>query len=107
MSEFINFIITNKRLILEVVILIISVIVFILRKPSRKTLLDSSASSSLIDLVLDAEKKFGPGHGREKLEYVLNTYCSHLVCKEEDIKWIKEVLTIAVEKILSTPQKKK
>lgn len=104
MDDILNFISTHFRLILEVVILIISVIVFILRKPTKNTLIDNSAMFKLVDFVQEAENEFGAGHGDDKLRYVIEKYCQLKgITLNRDI-WT--LLKCLIERILSTPHKK-
>ena len=105
MQQILNFITTNYELIISGVLLVISIITFILRK-GKCILIDNSASSKLIDLIKEAEKKFGSGHGEDKLSYVICKYFDYMQIPAADQHWLYIIVKDTVEKILSTPQKK-
>lgn len=105
MDVIFDFISTHYQLIINLVILAISIVVFILRKPSKNLLVDSSASDTLIELVNEAEKQIGPGKGEEKLGYVVSKYLA-LKGLTNSSDWVYFLVVDLVEKILSTPSKK-
>lgn len=106
MDVIFDFISTHYQLIINLVILAISIVVFILRKPNKNVLLDPSASSTLIDLIKEAENKFGSGHGEDKLSYVICKYFDLAKISLSDQHWLYIIVKDLVEKILSTPSKK-
>lgn len=105
-NEIINFIITNYQLFVVAISFIIFVLSIILRK-GKNILIDNSASSKLIDLIQEAEKKFGSGHGEDKLSYVICKYFDYMKIPAADQHWLYIIVKDLIEKILSTPQKKK
>ncbi len=60
--------------------------------------------SFLPDYIAEAEKIFGSGNGKAKLDYVLNKV--HICCLENSISFVKDYFSEKVEAILATPQKK-
>lgn len=105
MDVIFDFISTHFQLIINLVILAISIVVFILRKPSKTEIYDASAYNKIAILIKEAEEKFGAGNGEKKLAYVLDKYCNLLSIDKDDYWTIASIKHI-VEFILSTPSKK-
>ena len=111
MQDILNFIITNKRLILEVVILIISVVVFILRKKPIK--FTDSVKTELIywlpSAIIQAEKSGLKGEEKYVccLEWLYKFMClENSMLFDEFLQQYESFLGPQIEAILSTPQKK-
>jgi len=105
MQEIGKFLVNNWRLILEVVILITSFIFAVVRK--RGYVFDNSNHlySRISELIVEAERQWPQGHGKEKLDYVV----SHIVeekCGGHRIPAYEQYISLIVEKLLSIPQKK-
>lgn len=100
----IDWILQHYDLLISGFLVLISVITFILRKPNKTSIYDSSAYKNLAILVNEAEEKFGAGKGEEKLDYVLRKYCA-LYSIKPDTFTLSSIRHL-VEFILSTPHKK-
>lgn len=105
-----NFIKDNWKLILEIVVLIVSVVMFIVRKKPVKVVdtIKQSICTWLPGIVSAAE---GSGlKGQDKLKYAIdllyNVFVSDYLTRDEfDNKYLSFV-TSQIEAILATPQKK-
>lgn len=97
----------------EVLLLIVSVIIVIIKKGTRKVFFDEDALFlKLPSWINDAEEKFGAGNGDQKLEYVARTALKYIAdSKHVEITDIPGSLILTVisliEDVLSTPTKKK
>lgn len=104
-----DFIFTYWREILYVICALVSLVLFIVRKPSVKVV-DSITERILLlapAAISKAEEVYGSGHGSEKFLFVIDLL--KLAIEEDGFvisdKIIK-FMTSYVEAILSTPQKK-
>lgn len=106
MDDILNFIVTNYRLIIEVVILIISVVVFILRKKPVSDIL-SQLYGWIIVGVNNAEKT--DLKGADKLDHVVTFVMTAFHDKygqSAKLPCSIAYIEFLIESILSTPQKK-
>lgn len=103
--EFILFIERYWQYLSVGLIVLIDLIILIVKKTKVAVSLPSNSYSQLVDLVNEAENVFGAGHGKEKLNYVVESYI-----KKNDIKYFDSEVGYfvkgVIEKILSTPHKK-
>lgn len=90
--------------ILAVLMFIGSFILQCFKKKPITKIYDSSIYRNISILIKEAEEKFGPGNGSEKLEYVLNRYCE--LYNIEKTIWNIGSIKQVIEFILSTPHKK-
>lgn len=65
---------------------------------------DSSFTNRIVDLIKAAESIYGDGHGKEKMDYVLNQMCSN--CSPLTRNFTESLVRARVEQVLETPQKK-
>ena len=95
----------NWKLILEVAFLVVSVVFFIVRK--RSFVYDNSNQlyCRIIELILEAEKKWPNGHGKEKLRYVVDAIIEEK-CGGNHFAALEQYIENIVEDILYTPKKK-
>lgn len=98
MEKFVEFIVENWQL---AVLLLTALLVILLKKRPVNTTVDNSLIAHLVSWVIDAERLYGPGHGDEKLKFVIEKARLYLgdLFNEKDI-------TAMVEFILSSPEKK-
>lgn len=106
-----DFFTQNWRLILEATLVLVSTILFILRKKPVKVVdtLQQIILRLLPGLINQAEIQFGCGNGSAKLQFVLDLLQSVLTEMGYGGETIQSYLPFAkdqVEVILSTPQKK-
>lgn len=112
MNGFINFISTNYRLILEVVLLIVSVVIFILRKkPVEVTKTIMELIYTLVPQEINSYERFyGSGHGTEKKKSVVDFVLAEIERKyalnDAQRSFYTSLIKSVIEEILSTPQKK-
>jgi len=102
MEEIKQFIVSNYQFIVLGIVALIQVILALFRKKSKVEIFDDSATSSLVDLTIEAEMKYGSGNGKEKLDYVYEKF----VEKHPSLKPYRKAVVNLVEHILSSPQKK-
>lgn len=113
MKDVIAFYNFNKEWIDKLVYLLVSILVMVIlsvlkKKPVKVVdTLKEKILSQLPLVMLEAEKKYGAGHGAEKLQFVIDFFIwsfdkNGLTLGKTYIEFIKE----SVENILSTPQKK-
>lgn len=112
MEEVLHFLEVNWRFLAEILLLLASLIVACLRKRKTQVKIDESIVSELPGLVVEAESKYGPGHGQEKLQYVVARITSRLSFNNPDLSLsdLEPVVLRCIEQveaILSTPEKKK
>lgn len=106
MQEVFNFVLANWRLVLEVVLLIVSVVIFIVKKKPVNALLEILMSKCL-EAVLYVEHL--PGiKGEEKLSAAVAFVSDEMLKLYPDIDIMRYKRTIVsfIELILKTPQKK-
>lgn len=114
-ETFKNFIVDNWQFIsIALVILCNIILIFIKRKEKRSTF-DAALEnviSAIPMYVIEAENKFGNGHGSEKYEYVKDL-CSSLVFNElgreltkTEKKWFDGHVKQTIDFVLTAPQKK-
>ena len=105
MKDLFNWIITNYRFVLEVVILIISVVVFILRKRNY-----SSVEGDIFSLCIKAVNYIEGTElkGTDKLDAAVMMVINELskMYPKADCGVYFNFVASVIEKILSTPQKK-
>lgn len=114
MAAVLNFLRENWKVIVEFSCLLVSLIIFCLKKKTKVTISSSVISDVLAQLpswINEAESRFGPGEGKRKFVYVLKMALCYV--SEEtglDTKQIDDsyglVIRREIEAILSTPQKK-
>lgn len=101
-EQIIDFLKNYGFILLALLLAIVEIILLLVRK-DKKTIIDSSITSKLLTLIIEAESKFGSGHGKEKFQYVLTTYLS----KNPQMVEFQELVKGLIELILSSPEKKK
>lgn len=74
MEEFIVFLRENWTYIAPLLLLLVDVILFIIKKRSKTEIIDPGIYKELVDLIIRAENRFGEGRGNEKLAYVLSNF---------------------------------
>lgn len=109
MELFLEFLRENYSLIflvLALLILILELIILLIKKDSTSVL--SFIDKMLPEVVLMAEKKYGSGHGEDKLLYVFRTIGDSLlrVFNIKDSSSYEKYIKKSVELILCTPTKK-
>lgn len=111
MEKIFEFIAANWQYISICIVIVIEVLIILIKKRPVK-IIDSVKSVILTDLpevIKEAEDKFGPGKGEEKLKYVVAVILLKLKVTQPDLDASLYIDTIkdGIEKILDTPQKKK
>lgn len=96
----IDFLIANWKYIAVGVCSLILLIVAVLTKKTK--IIDNSIVAAIVDLTIEAEKKYGPGNGEIKLAYVLSKLVEMYPASETPL----EVYKSLIEHVLSSPQKK-
>lgn len=100
------------REILEVVLLLVSVIILIVRKPVSSSVKDSIESNLLKSLPQFIDFVECPGNGSTKLNRVIGLGLKFVISKigrsltDDEIDYWTKFITDSVEAILSSPQKK-
>lgn len=84
-------------------VILFDLILFIFKKRSKIEVIDASAFSEICGWISEAEKKFGPGQGEKKYQYVLDKYVQS---RGLDVWHSNFVVDYVVDCILSTPTKK-
>lgn len=102
-NDFIQFIVDNWQFVSSAAISIVTFILLLIFK-RRPCIIDNSQYKDLLVLINEAEKKFGNGHGDEKLNYVLDTYLNFKGLEKS--YWNVSSVKHLVEYILSSPQRK-
>ena len=85
MVEVLHFLEANWRFLAEILLLLASLIVACLRKRKTQVKVDDSIISLLPGLICEAESKYGPGHGQDKLQYVFARITSLLMYNNPDL----------------------
>lgn len=98
MKEVIQFIESNWQYISFGLLVIAEVVLFILKKRNKTQIIDNGLFKKVIDLVIQAENKFGSGHGSEKLDFVITSLSNEGVPES--------MLKSIVEYVLTSPEKK-
>lgn len=106
-----EFIINNYQQIILIFACLFDVVLFLIgvfKKKANAPL--TEVISCLPRLIIKAEKKIGAGNGSQKklmvLDWALDLY-KELTGVDVDCKsWIAEDISVAIERILRTPQKK-
>ena len=115
MQEFILFLQENWRFLTELILLVISLII-VLVKPSAKIKVPESvlavAFKMIPELIVSAEDLIGPGNGSSKKDYVVSELIKWIagrlgVDESKVIKSVKDEISEQVEVILSCPVRKK
>lgn len=105
MEEFVNFLLHYYREIILGFSIVLEIVILCLKKTKINYELPSSWYPDLVKLVSEAESIFGEGHGKQKLNYVIEKMSSKL-----NLKYYDGVLRMMIEEmvnlILSTPTKK-
>lgn len=113
MEGFVVFLRDNWKFIVEILLLVISVIICLLKR-TKINIPGSVVGDLLANIpgwINDAEDQIGSGKGQEKLKYVFSK-CVEFLSKAMDlsttdiIRCYGETLILNIESILSTPQKK-
>ena len=106
--DFINWCNNNLTFLVSVGIGLIEFIILIVYRKRVKinefVLHDSSFNNRIVDLIQAAEKLYGSGQGKEKLQYVVDQLCS--LVPAETRAFTEKIVKARVEQILATPQKK-
>lgn len=103
MKEFIDWLVQNWQFVSSAAISVVSFILLLLFKRNKIFIEDRALMSKIVDFVLQAEQRFGAGHGKEKLDFVLRSIFPESE-KIDDL--LRASIVPLVEKVLSTPQKK-
>lgn len=109
MKAVLDWIVSHPEIITSAIGLIASIVICCIRKKPVKVV-DTLREKILFKLptVIDAaEKKYGAGHGADKLKFVLDYFTWEF--SENGLIFgdsYKEFIKVCVEQILSTPQKK-
>ena len=86
-------------------VVLFEIILLVVKRFKVDVKLPSNSYSSVIELIKQAEQIYGAGHGKEKLNYVVELYL-----KKNEIKYfdneVRYFISNLVESILSTPEKK-
>lgn len=107
--NFYTFLVDNWKLILEGVLLLVSFILFLIKKKPNQIIdpICEQIICMLPTFIQEAEKEFGSGRGLEKQDFVVH------LCKfwfeQRDYKFTdfyRQFVLKYVEEILSCPQKK-
>ena len=117
MQEFISFLQENWRFLVELILLVISLII-VLVKPSAKIKVPESvialAMASLPVYIQQAEDSIGSGNGLSKKEFVLNKVLEFISSKTgfsvaalSKLNYILDDFDSSIELILSCPVRKK
>lgn len=104
MQAIIEFINSNYQLLILIGSGVIEFILLLICK-KRSFIVDTGATQILVELVIKAERIYGHGHGKEKLNYVISQYFLMYPDKVK-IPEYRDALIYCVESILDTPQKK-
>lgn len=84
-----------------IIVVVVDLIIFIFKKTKVK-FNDEGFFGDLIRFVEEAELKFGPGTGEEKLNYVIDA----IVSQRSYYKGHEDFIEMAVDEVLSLPTKK-
>lgn len=110
MKEVLQFIERHYEIIFSCFAAIFSLIMFLIKKKPIKIVdsVKTAILSSVPGLIVDAESKFGSGHGIEKFNFVFDSVVNMLKATQPGIEVELYYWTIkkAIEDILATPQKK-
>lgn len=104
MENILNFITQYWKVIALVVVVVLEVVILILKRVNVKVDLPASTYSDLISMINDAEEIYGEGHGKEKLNYVVERF--HKSIGLRGIPYTTDYVRSLVERILNTPTKK-
>lgn len=102
-QQFIDWLVVNWQFVSSAAISIVTFILLLIFK-RRPSIIDNSQYKDILVLINEAEKKFGSGHGEEKLNYVLDTYLNFKGLERS--YWNISSVKHLIEYILSSPQKK-
>ncbi len=113
MEEFVVFLRDNWKFLVEILLLVISVIICLVKR-TKINIPGSVISDLLIKIpswINEAEQEIGVGKGQEKLKYVFSKAVDFLhevmdLSTADIIRYYGENLICSIEDILSTPQKK-
>lgn len=110
-----NFVVDNWQFISIVIIIICNIILFLIRRKEKRSTFDAAVEticSSIPMFIIEAENKFGSGHGSDKLELV-KEHCYSLIKNElgrgltkSEKKYFDGTIKQLVEVVLTAPQKK-
>lgn len=99
-----EFLVENWQFISTALLTVVCIILALAKKKPVNQILDNSAYKDLIILIKQAEEKFGSGHGKDKLDYVITSFCN-LKSLDRDT-FLKCSIQSKVENILATPERK-
>lgn len=98
------------KIILLVLLLIINICISIFRRPKVLNTVMDAINTLVPNAVIEAEKLYGKGNGLSKLDYACNLVCDYICYRfnlsQKDLKKYDAFIKAAIEKVLSTPQKK-
>lgn len=103
MENVVNFLLHHYREVILVISVLINLIIFVINR-GKTTIYDASAYSTLLTLINEAEEKFGPGRGADKLEYVVRQYID--LKNLDNNFWTRSSLVLIIERLLNSPTKK-
>lgn len=109
MKNVVDWVVAHPETVASIVAALVSLIIWIVRKRPVKVV-DTFKEKILAQLpivIAKAEEEIGPGNGEKKLQFVIDFFTwqfdqEGLKLSDSYLKFIK----MAVEQILSTPQKK-
>ena len=105
-----EFLLAYWKLITLVLLIIVNIIINLVRRPKVIDTIIDTINSYVPTAINDAEKAIGSGNGSSKLNYAVNNVISYLEFRfnlsHSVLERYKKYIVVAIENVLSTPQKK-
>lgn len=98
MEQFYSFLVDNWQWISIILIILLEIILLAVR--SKVVSLPEGVLTTILELIIKAEKNFGAGHGSEKLSFVISETLKVFPSASP------EVIKKYVEMVLTSPEKK-
>lgn len=110
-----EFFLENWKFLLEILLLVVSTIIVIVKKVAKVKVPESDLANMLSNIpgwIVEAEKEFGSGNGDKKFSYVYNKAVLYLSEKVGvPVNYLPSTLFLSIrdfiEEVLAAPQKKK
>lgn len=103
-QQFIDWLVVNWQFVSSAAISIVTFILLLIFRKNKIKVFDPGLTNEILGYVISAENKFGCGHGKEKLEYVLMRYHEAHPGFASYIDW-DDIVKSQVEYILTSPCK--
>lgn len=87
-------------------IFILDIVILIVKRVKLQFKVPQNSYTYLIEAIKEAEKIYGSGHGKEKLNYVVESYMKHFDIPGYFASETQYYVKGLIESILNTPQKK-